>query len=152
MSKVVYKKEEFNYETGEHKKSTVIRATKVSSEVFLRLYTRDISVLYGCSNAEKNILISLWDLKFVIWDTNEVVLNSQRRKEIVALLSISPNTLNCSISRLTKKNVLIRVGEKLYLNHHLFFFGTDLGRMTTAELTLQYFIEQPEIKNQDEVQ
>lgn len=151
MSKTVYKRDEFNYETGEHKKSTVIRATKVTTEAFIRLYTKDISVLYGCSNAEKNILIALWDLKFVIWDSNEVVLNSQRRKEIVTLLSISPNTLNCSISRLVKKNVFIRVDNKIYLNPKLFFFGTDLGRMTTAELTLQYFIEQPQTKVQDEV-
>lgn len=141
MSKTIFQKDEIDFNTKEIKKSTVVRATKLTTESFMRMYTQDLSSLLGCSNAEKNILFSCFHFKFIIWETNELLLNKRRRQEIIDFLSISASTFNCSISRLSKKGVIHRIDGRLILNPKLFFFGSDIGRMNTVKLTLEYHID-----------
>lgn len=146
--KTVFQKDEVDFTTKEVKTSTVVRASKLTTESFLRMYTKDLASLIGCSNAEKNILLSCFMLNFVVWETNEIVLNKRRRQEIIELLEISPSTFNCSISRLGKKGVLNRIDGRLILNPKLFFFGSDIGKLKVVDLVFRYELT-PE---KDEVQ
>lgn len=138
MSKTIYTKYEQDYETGELKKAEWLRASKVSTDRFLRTYVEDIGVLAKCSGAEISTVLCCF--KYVDWNTNEIVLTSQRRKEICECSSLKLNTVNCSISRLQKKNIFLKLNGKLLLNPKLFFFGEDLSRTKVFELTLKYEI------------
>ena len=139
MSKTLYETKTLDYETGEIKSSTWVRGKKLSQESFVRTYIGDIGILAKCSGSEVSIV--LCSLQYVDWETNEIVLTSQRRKEVADCGNLTMNTVNNGISRLVKKNIFIRHEGKLILNPKLFFFGSDLGRTKLFELKLQYELE-----------
>jgi len=124
MSKTLYESKTLDYETGEIKSSTWVRGKKLSQESFVRTYIGDIGILAKCSGSEVSIV--LCSLQYVDWETNEIVLTSQRRKEVADCGNLTMNTVNNGISRLVKKNIFIRHEGKLILNPKLFFFGSDL--------------------------
>lgn len=126
-------------EHGVVKQGVWIRAESVKTEHFLQTYVRDIGALARCSKAE--ISTVLCSLKYVVWETNEVVLNPSRRKEIAECGNLKLNTVNCSISRLVQKKLFCRIEGKLILNPQLFFFGTDIARLKTVDLVLKYNIK-----------
>lgn len=136
MSKTLYESQQLDYETGEIKSSTWVRGKKLTQESFVRTYIGDIGVLAKCSGSEVSIV--LCSLQYVDWETNEIVLTSQRRKEVADCGNLTMNTVNNGISRLVKKNIFIRHDGKLILNPKLFFFGSDIGRTKLFELKLQY--------------
>jgi hypothetical protein len=139
MSKTVYSHHELDYETGELKTSTWVRSKKLNTDNFVKTYLQDIGALAKCSKAEMSIVLCC--LQYVDWDTNEILLTSQRRKDLCDCGGLTFNTINVSIPRLIKKNIFIKHEGKLMLNPNLFFFGTDLGRTKVYELKLRYELE-----------
>lgn len=138
-NKTVYQSNSVDYETGEVKSSTWVKGTKLSTESFVRTYISDIGVLAKCTGSE--ISIVLCSLQYINWETNEIVLTPQRRKELAECGNLTMNTVNTGISRLIKKNILIRDEGKMILNPKLFFFGSDLGRLKVFEMKLRYEME-----------
>ena len=138
MAKTLYEHHIIDSETGEIKSTTWVRNKKLTQESFIRTYIQDIGVLAKCSGSEISTVLCC--LKYMDWDTNEIVLNAERRHEICLCGDLKLNTVNCAISRLTKKNIFIKNGKKLLLNPTLFFFGSDLGRSKVFELRLQYHV------------
>lgn len=138
MSKTLYTKQNVDYETGELKSTEWLRTKKVNTEQFIRAYIQDIGLLAKCSKAEMTTVLCCF--KYIDWNTNEIVLNNQRRKDICECGDISFNTVNCAISRLQKKNIFVKDKGRLFLNPTLFFFGDDLSRLKMFSLTLKYEI------------
>lgn len=135
--KTVYEQTKMDYETGEIKEKLWIRQEGLTLEMFVRTYVQDIGLLTKCSGAMVKVV--LCSLKYLNYDTNEIVFNAARRKEIALCAGISLNTVNTSISRLYKKDILVKdkMG-RIFLNPKLFFFGTDIARANTLRLVLSY--------------
>lgn len=123
--------------------------TRDSSNVehFTRLYINDISRLGKVSGAEAMFLFLVH--QFVEYDTNEFFLSQDRKEAIMVQSGLKVSTINCCISRLTKKKFLIRKSSNHYqLNPQFFFYGTEVKRATQLELTIEYRItdKEPELK------
>lgn len=104
----------------------------------MRTYIQDIGLLAKCSGAEISTVLCC--LKYIDWNTNEILLTSIRRKEVATCGELSMNTVNTAVSRLIKKNIFVKTKGKLLLNPTLFFFGDEPSRMKMFELKLQYHI------------
>ena len=102
------------------------------------VYFQNYELLAKCSGAEISTVLCC--LKYIDWNTNEIVFNNLRRKEIAECGNLKLNTVYSSIQRLIKKNIFVKNKGKLLLNPTLFFFGDDPSRMKMFELKLQYHI------------
>lgn len=138
MGQIVYTHTQEDFQTGETISRTFLKKECKNTEAFIRAYIEDIGLLARCSGAEQSVV--LCSLKYVDYNTNELIINNQRRKEICACGVLKLNTVNTSISRLYKKNIFIKHEDKTYLNPCLFFFGSDIARSKLFELKIQYQI------------
>lgn len=136
--KTVYESNVVDYDTGEVKTRTWLRAKNLDVDTFVRAYVQDVSKLAKCSRAEQSVI--LCGLKYIDYDTNELYLNAARRLEICDCANLTKNTVNMAISALYRKNILIKDADtkKIVLNPKLYFFGTDISRAKALELTLRY--------------
>jgi len=141
MARKLYETTTIDYSTGEVKESTWIRGTSLETETFVRLYIEDIVHLARCTGAESAVIFAC--TKYLDYNTNELLLTPQRRKDICEISELKMNTINCAISRLYKKNIFVRDTEssKTYLNPKLFFFGSDIAKKKIFELKLVYEIK-----------
>lgn len=137
MSKTVYERNNVD-ENGELTSKTWLTSTKVTTEAFIKVYLKDIAVLCRCSGAEISTALACCD--YVTLDTNELVLNAQRRKEIVEITELRPSTVNIAISKLYKKDIFIRKDNKTYLNPLLFFKGDEIKKGSILALIKKYEI------------
>lgn len=140
MSTQVYTQTILDPHTGEIIPTKWIKKTVKNTEMFVRTYIEDIGCLSGCSGSEKTLVLAI--LKYVEYDTNKIYLDSERRKEICETWDMKMNTLNTAVSRLGKKNILIKYSSSGYiLNPQLFFFGSDIAREKVFQLNIQYTID-----------
>lgn len=138
MSKIVYTKTSEDYTTGEVLSRTWVKRECKDRDAFARVYMEDIGALAKCSGAEQSVVLCC--INYIDYNTNELILNSQRRKEICTCGNLKLNTVNSSISRLYRKNIFIRNEGKTFLNPTLFFYGSDIERDRLLELRIQYKI------------
>lgn len=138
MAQIVYTHTQEDYETGEVVSRTFLKKECKNTEAFARAYIEDIGLLARCSGAEQSVVLCC--LKYLDYNTNELILNNQRRKEVCTCGGLKLSTVNTSISRLYKKNILIKHEDKTFLNPSLFFFGSDIARNKLFELKIQYRI------------
>jgi predicted transcriptional regulator len=137
MSKITFTDKTTDYTTGEVLSERTITRDIKSKPVFLRTYMNDIGALIKCSNAEKNVVLQCFE--YLLYNSNEVVLNSERRKEIASKTNTKLSTVHIALSRLAKKNILIKKGTNTYtLNPKLFFFGNDIERNKMLEFKIVY--------------
>lgn len=141
MSKTrIFTENNVDEQTGEITPTRWITKEVKNQEHFMRTYIQDLGVLAKCSKAEQSVVLCC--LKYVSYSTNELLLNSSRRKELVGCTGLSINTINTAISRLYKKNIFVKDITGNYLNPKLFFYGTDLDRSKIIDLTLRYIIKE----------
>jgi len=140
MKKTIFEQTIVDGTSGEVLEKTWIRAQKLSSDTFIRTYIEDIATLAKCTKAELSVLLCC--MKYIDYNTNELILNSSRRDEIAICSGLMPNTINIGLSRLYHKNILIKDAKKILLNPKLFFFGSDIERSKVLNLTLQYHLKQ----------
>lgn len=139
MSKTVYTENVIDLQTGELFSKRWIGKKVESTEAFIKTYIEDIGALAKCSGAEQSTI--LCSLKYLDYNTNQLYIDSKRREEICECAGIKRNTLNSAISRLIKKNILIKESNTAYLlNPKLFFFGTELERDKLFSLEIRYEI------------
>lgn len=113
----------------------------VSKEHFIQAYIADIGALARCSGAEQSVI--LCSLQYLDWGTNKLYIDNKIRQEIAVCGNIKINTVNTSISRLVKKNILIKLSSSGYmLNPKLFFFGSEVDRDKIFELVIRYHIDE----------
>lgn len=139
MAQTIYTKEIQDMQTGEVVKREIFRKQVANAEQFVRLYIEDIGALAKCSGAEKGVI--LCSLQYLDYDTNEFILTPERRAAICKCGDIKPDTVSSAISRLLKKNIIVKKSGSTYiLNPKLFFYGKDLARASVVEATLVYEI------------
>ena len=139
MATIVYSKETQDFKTGEITEREIFRRQVANKEQFVRAYIEDIGALAKCSGAEQSFV--LCSLKYLDYATNEFILTVDRRKDICACAGIKLNTANSAVTRLVKKNILIRKSENTYiLNPKIFFYGKDIDRATVLKAVIVYTI------------
>lgn len=138
MSKVIYTENNINPETGEVEQKRFITRQVKDNETFYRTYAEDLGSLLKCSKGEIHFIVCVLNLRFVEYNTNEVVLNTARRKDISGCSGLSEQSIYNFVSSLKRKQILIQKDKHLYLNPKLFFFGSDIEREKIFELTIKY--------------
>ena len=139
MPHIIKTKETLDFTTGEVIHKEILRKHVENKEQFMRTYTKDIGALAKCSGAEQSVV--LCSLKYLDYDTNELILTQTRREEIALCGNMKVNTVNSSISRLISKNIFIRKGSNHFiLNPQLFFYGKDLERARIVKATITYVL------------
>ena len=91
--------------------------------------------------AGKNVLLSIMKLKYVEYETNEIVLNKGRKENIAKDIKIDYRSLQNCLYRLINKNIIVKHESKLILNPILFFNGSEQDRAKLFELRIQYTIK-----------
>ena len=134
----VFEHYETDYITGEVTKHKSIKKVTRTTQEFLLAYVEAIGKLAGCSGSQLKVVLAC--LRYVDYNTNELLLNPNRRDQIRELTGLKKDTVNTAISKLYKKNIFIREKKTSYLNPNLFYKGRDLERDTWFRLHLDYKI------------
>ncbi len=134
--KTIYLSNTVDFETGEVKGSSRITREEITMDQFARVYINSIKLLAKCKGAEISVVLSC--LKYLEYNTNEIILSTDRRIDISKAAGVTQGTFNVTFSQLVKKNILIKIERKLYLNPILFFYGTDVERQRCLEATVDY--------------
>jgi len=141
MSKTVYTENVVDINTGELTSKRWITKKVENTDTFIRTYVQDIGDLAKCSGSEQSVILCC--LKYLDYNTNVLYLDNKRRIEIASCGNLKINTVNCAISRLVQKRILIKESSAKYiLNPKLFFFGTDIERNKQFELIIKYNIQE----------
>ncbi len=139
MTRRVYTENTVDAETGELTQQKWITSTVKSVDHFIKMYLQDISDLNHLKLSEHRILTTL--AKYLEYNTNEFVLYKDRRDQLSKETGLAYNTIYQGISRLVKKNLLIKVGSNGYqMNPKIFFNGDELSRANILEVVHRYVI------------
>lgn len=115
--KQIVDKETGTVKTEEHKSR---RKSKIIQEPdFVKLYIKDICKLNDIPTAGNNILNEL--LKYMNYD-NKVLLPSGIKKDITRDLNLGKSTLDNTLNKLVKKDIIKRIGIGVYI-FNPFIFG-----------------------------
>lgn len=110
-----------------------------SIEHFVKLYLDDLRLLSKLTASQHRVLQSL--VMFLEYNTNEFFLNPTRRKQIADQSDITINTFNQALSRLVKKNFILKTSANTYqMNPKIFFSGDELSRSKILELSVRYIL------------
>lgn len=134
--KTIYLSNTVDFETGEVKGSTWTKREEITMDQFARIYINSIKILAKCRGAEVSVVLCC--LEYLEYNTNEIILSTARRIDISKDAGVTIGTFNVTFSQLVKKNILIKIEKKLYLNPILFFYGTDVERQRCLESTINY--------------
>lgn len=139
MAQAIYTKEIQDMQTGEVIKREVMRRQVATTEQFVRAFIEDMGQLAKCSGAEKGVVLCC--LQYLDYDTNEFILTPDRRADICTCGDIKMNTFSSALTRLVKKNFIIKKSGSTYiLNPKIFFYGRDVARAKIVEATIVYEI------------
>ena len=132
-------------ETVEHETGEVIRhesffIKEVKSEDFIRVYLSDLSGLMKLKgDIEFKVLIWLW--KETGWNNECVVIEKIKKEKIAEELKVRVQSISDALSRLTKKEVIIKKHRMwYYLNPNMFFKGEEKARKEVFDVKIQYQI------------
>ena len=106
---------------------------------YIKVYLKDIAKLNDLGKHDNSILYEIF--KLTQYNTNLVTLNKYFREQICNTLNTTDATVRNCISKLSKKNILLKQGTGVYmLNPNLFGNGTwenIKGLRMTVEYTEQ---------------
>lgn len=137
----VYRKDTVDIDTGEIVTQVSISKT-VIKEGFARMYFTDLGALLQCTKSQVDFLVCAFKLGYIEFNTNELLLTSERKKNVCDCANIKINSLYNCIYLLLKKGVFIKNNKGgIFLNPTLFFYGTDIEREKVLTLKLTYNIE-----------
>ena len=128
-------------ETGELESVQRIVKRKVSRDQFVMFFFKDIQGLIDLSSrAEFKVLFAVCEM--VGYNTNEVILIKSKKEEIAKKTGLSYSSVHNTISRLCKKEVLLRQAQALYiLNPKFAFKGEEVHRAKRLKLVLEYQLD-----------
>jgi hypothetical protein len=142
-----------NYETTEttitrdlttqeatHVSEKTSRSLRLESEdAYVKVYLKDISRLHDLSPQSNKFLYEFFSM--ANWNTNELQITAGKKNELAQKYETSKAVIDNVISKLTKKQIIIKKGTGLYiLNPHLFGKGT-WGSIRALRLTIDYDLE-----------
>lgn len=139
--KYLYKKDLIDNMTGELIESTTASIVKkgLNKKTFVKAFVDDISLLCKCSKAESAVIWCC--LQYIDYRSNEIILNTSRRKQIAEKSNLTMSTVNQSICKLKKKNIFITEKDRLFFHPDLFMSCNEETASKIYELTLRYEID-----------
>lgn len=142
MEKTVFTESIIDFETGEIKIQKTIKKKVSSQDHFVRAYAEDIGALLKCSKGEIDFIVCCIKLGFIGYDTNELILNLDRKRQVSECVGVKFKSIYHLIKRLREKNLIIKDGFLLYLNPKLIFLGSDVAREKMFSLNIRYEISE----------
>lgn len=114
---------------------------------FMRVYLDNIAPLLELNKTDLRVLLVLWGMAG--YNNNEVTLVKGHKERMGIGLGYSQSNINNSISRLAKKEILIRLEKSIYiLNPKYFFYGKDIARANVIHNVLTYSMTKEEVENE----
>lgn len=139
MKKRIFTENTTNLATGEVVPKRWIDMQPVNGNNFIQMHIDTLAQLTGLTDAQWRLLSNL--TKYVEYNTNQLYLSPVRKNEIAEITGLKYNTINQSVSRLVKKNLLLKIsGSSYQMNPTLFFKGEEIEREKYLELTIRYTI------------
>lgn len=139
MAQHIYTENTIDIETGELIARKWITKKAKSTDHFIKMYLEDLTQLNKLTHAEHRLLLHLSE--YLEYNTNQFFLNKERREEMASITNMKPTTFNQSLTRLVKKNLLIKVSSFTYqMNPKIFFNGDELERVKILEVIHRYVI------------
>jgi len=125
-------------ETGEISSQTKELSSYVSSEPpFVKMYLDDLILLNNLPKLSSDLLYEL--IKLINYE-NKIVLNGALKKDIAKKINVEPKSLNNTLTKFGKKDILIRLDTGIYMvNPELFARGswTDIRKIRGKYLQLK---------------
>lgn len=139
--KLVNIKETVDHKTGEITRHESKFIKKVKSEEFIKIYLEDMAGFMKISSGmEFKVLFWIW--KMTGWNNSPIIIDKVIKDEFANTLGIKTQSVSDTLSRLVKKNILIKNARLRYsLNPTYFFKGDDKAREEILDLHIQYKIE-----------
>ena len=127
---------------GEIQEKTTTRHFKAEAEPgYIKLYLNNISYLH---NLEKSLPPIIFELLNLVNYEQRIVINSFIKKEIAKKIGCSENHINNCITKLVKREIIIRIGRGVYeINTYIFAKGSwkDILKNRT-KLKLDIFLNE----------
>jgi hypothetical protein len=121
FKKIHYLEESFiqDNQTGEVIEKKTNRTVNIPKEEdYVKIYIKHINYLNNLPNGLDSIIYAL--LKRINYQ-NQIVINSAIKRQIAEELNKKFNTINQSITKLVKYNILIRIDTGIYLLNPIFY-------------------------------
>jgi hypothetical protein len=139
--KFIHNKEIINVETGEVIRHESMFIKEVKSDDFIRVYLNDLSGLMKLKgDIEFKILFWLWEKTG--WNNEPIIIEKIKKQEIADKLEVKVQSISDALSRLVKKDVIIKQHRMWYLlNPNMFFKGEEKARKEIFNVNIQYKID-----------
>lgn len=137
-------------QTGEQIEHSRRFTKQVEKEKFMMVYLENMAgILEVNSPIEFKVLLSLWQLSE--FDTNKIFIVKDTKEEIALKTGYQFKTVENAISKLSKKDLLIRKSTAVYfLNPKYFFKGSEIARANAAKVIFEFkFVDKTENAFQD---
>lgn len=117
------------------------RFTKnVVAEEFIRVYLEDISGLMRL-NGDVEFKVLLWLWKYTDWNNGDIYVEKTRKEEIAEFIGVKSQSVADALTRLVKKDILVKTKRTFYmLNPKYFFKGDDITRSKILSVNINYNI------------
>lgn len=125
-------------ETGEIKQESTTTFSKLNVEQepsFVKLYIEDLSRVIGLSKTSNDAVLCL--LRRMDYD-NIISLNAYVRKLICDDMGIKPNTLSHILEKLTKSNVLKKIGSNTFEMNPFLYGKGKWEKIRELRMTFTY--------------
>ena len=139
MGRNLFMKETRDMQTGEVVKQEIYSKQTDNAEQFARIFFHDIEHLAKCTGAEKGVVLCC--MRYLEYNTNELIITPERREAISIACDSTPHTVSVSISKLRKKNIIIKKSSSTYIiNPNILFYGDEKGRKQAVRDLAEYKI------------
>lgn len=139
MKQAVFTQNTLDATTGELVQKVWLTKEVKNTQHFVKLYLEDLASLHHLTHSDFRTLHSV--AEFLEYNTNQFFLNKERREQLAVNAKVKINTINQCISRLTRKNLLIKLSSGLYqMNPKIFFNGDEMARAKYLEVVIRYNI------------
>ena len=138
-----------DHKTGEITEEKRVYKRQVEKEKFMMVYLESLSgILRINSPIEYKVLLALWEMSE--FETNRVILVKPIKESLARKLNYGFKTVENSISRLAKKDLLVKKGAGIYfLNPKYFFKGSEIARSNAIKVIFDFSITNKNEENEE---
>ena len=139
MAKMVFNETTIDESTGEVLHKRWVTKEALNRQKFIKMYLQDLSALRKLTHAQYRMLVEL--TIYLEYNTNVFYFNAERRAEVSKNIGVEINTVNKSLSRLMKDELILKITSGTYqMNPKYFFNGDEMERAKALEVILTYKI------------
>ncbi|MDO6508688.1 replication/maintenance protein RepL [Colwellia sp. 4_MG-2023] len=118
-----------NGKVKQHTIEEIFKAIKASEPAYIKQYLQDPDLIYSIPKGASRVLTALFQL--VEFNDNFINLNASIKRKICKKLNIKIESLDNSLSVLSKNYFLLRIDTGFYLLNPYYFGKGDWGNMKT---------------------